>query len=155
MTSEPSWTGPFTGLGLRQFNKLIPALRREGTDPVRKSRPWSLPLQDRVLLVAAYQHTNLTLRQLLPAVRHLQADGVTGSSIASGRLSPSSPGWRYRKDIVLIVDGTLVPTHDRVVAASSKNHRHSTNHQAVIDASTRFVVAVGKPLPDNRNDCQA
>ena len=42
------------------------ALRREGADPVRKGRPWSLPLEDRVLLVAAYWRTNLTLRQLAP-----------------------------------------------------------------------------------------
>ncbi|MFE7404393.1 IS5/IS1182 family transposase, partial [Streptomyces sp. NPDC057557] len=31
------------------FGKLISALRREGADPVRKGRPWSLPLEDRVL----------------------------------------------------------------------------------------------------------
>jgi len=33
---------------------------------VRKGQPWSLPLEDRVLLVAAYWRTNLTLRQLAP-----------------------------------------------------------------------------------------
>ncbi|TWD11709.1 hypothetical protein FB570_12416 [Streptomyces sp. T12] len=45
--SEPSWIGPlFTGLSPRQFNKLITALRREGADPVRKGRPWSLLLED-------------------------------------------------------------------------------------------------------------
>ncbi|MYX29810.1 IS5/IS1182 family transposase, partial [Streptomyces sp. SID8381] len=59
-TSEPSWIAPFTGLSPRQFSKLITALRREGVDPVRKGRPWSLPLEDRVLLVAAYWRTNLT-----------------------------------------------------------------------------------------------
>lgn len=42
------------------------ALRREGADPVRKGRPWSLPLEDRVLLVSAYWRTNLTMRQLAP-----------------------------------------------------------------------------------------
>jgi hypothetical protein len=31
-----------------------------------KGQPWSLPLEDRVLLVAAYWRTNLTLRQLAP-----------------------------------------------------------------------------------------
>ncbi len=51
--SEPSWTAPLTGLSPRQFGKLITALRREGVDPVRKGRPWSLPLEGRVLLVAA------------------------------------------------------------------------------------------------------
>lgn len=45
--SEPSWLAPFTGLSPRQFGKLITALRREGADPVRKGRPWSLPLEDR------------------------------------------------------------------------------------------------------------
>ncbi len=40
--------------------------RREGAEAVRRGRPWSLPLEDRVLLVAAYWGTNLTLRQLTP-----------------------------------------------------------------------------------------
>lgn len=62
--SEHSWIGPFTGLSTRQFNKLITALRREEVDPVRKGRPWSLPLEDRMLLVAAYWRP--TLRQLAP-----------------------------------------------------------------------------------------
>lgn len=35
------------------FGKLVTALRREGADAVRRGRPWSLPLEDRVLLVAA------------------------------------------------------------------------------------------------------
>jgi hypothetical protein len=56
---------------------------------------------------------------------------------------------------VLIVDGTLVPTRDHAVAEQSKNYRYSTNHQVVIDADTRLVVAVGRPLPGNRNDCKA
>jgi hypothetical protein len=64
--SEPSWIAPFTGLSPRQFGKLITELRHEGADPVRKGRPWSLPLEDRVLLVAAYWRTNVTLRQLTP-----------------------------------------------------------------------------------------
>nr|WP_202443900.1 transposase [Streptomyces sp. SID8375] len=49
----------------------------------------------------------------------------------------------------------LVPTRDHTVAEQSKNYRYSTNHQVVIDADTRFVVAVGRPVPGNRNDCKA
>lgn len=64
--SEPSWTTPFSGLSPHQFGKLITALRREGADPVRMGRPWGLPLEDRVLLVAAYWLINLTLRRLAP-----------------------------------------------------------------------------------------
>ncbi|SEC11421.1 Helix-turn-helix of DDE superfamily endonuclease [Streptomyces sp. 2314.4] len=62
---EPSLIAPFTGLSPCAFGKLLTALRREGADPVRKGRPWSLPLEDRVLLVVAYWRTNLTLRQLV------------------------------------------------------------------------------------------
>jgi hypothetical protein len=78
--SEPSWIAPFTGLSPRQFDKLITALRREGADPVRKGRPWSLPLEDRVLLVAAYWRTNLTLRQLAPlfGISKSAADRIVG-----------------------------------------------------------------------------
>ncbi|GFE19890.1 hypothetical protein Sliba_03430 [Streptomyces nigrescens] len=49
----------------------------------------------------------------------------------------------------------MVPTRDHTVAEQSKNYRYSTNHQVVIDADTRFVVAVGRPVPGNRNDCKA
>ncbi|WP_406423890.1 transposase [Streptomyces sp. NBC_01589] len=152
--SEPSWIAPFTGLSPRQFGKLITALRREGADPVRRGRPWSLLLEDRVLLVAAYWRTNLTLRQLAPLF------GVSKSA-ANRIIDHLGPALalqqrkRFRKDTVLIVGGTLVPTRDHRIAAQSKNYRYSTNHQVVIDADTRLVVAVGRPLPGNRNDCKA
>ena len=64
--SEPSWISPFTGLSPRCFAKLVAALRREGADGGRTGRPWSLPLEDRVLLGTSYWRTNLTLRQLAP-----------------------------------------------------------------------------------------
>ncbi|OSP41565.1 IS5/IS1182 family transposase [Streptomyces sp. 13-12-16] len=152
--SEPSWTAPFTGLSPWQFAKLITVLRRERADPVRRGWPWSLPLEDWVLLVAAYWRTNLPLRQLAPlfGVSKPAADRIVA------HLGPAlalQPRRRYCKYTVLIVDGTLTPTHDRSVATSSKNYRYSTNHQVVIDADTCLVVAVGKPLPGNRNDCRA
>jgi hypothetical protein len=152
--SESSCIAPFTGLSPRRFGKLVTALRREGADPVRRGRPWSLPLEDRVLLVAAYWRANLTLRQLAPlfGISKSAADRIVGHV---GPALALQPRRRFRKDPVLIVDGTLVPTRDRTVAASSKNYRYSTNHQVVIDAATRLVVAVDKPLPGNRNDCRA
>ncbi|MEU0248328.1 transposase family protein [Streptomyces sp. NPDC006235] len=117
--SEPSWIAPFTGLSPRQFSKLITALRREGADPVRKGRPWSLPLEDRVLLVAAYWRTNLTLRQLAPlfGVSKSAADRIIdhlGPSLALQQRK------RFGKGTVLIVDGTLVPTRDHTIAEQSK-----------------------------------
>jgi hypothetical protein len=121
---------------------------------VRKGRPWSLPLEDRVLLVAAYWRTNLTLRQLAPlfGVSKSAADRIIDNLAPSLALQQRK---RFRKDTVLIVDGTLIPTRDHQVAEQSKNYRYSTNHQVVIDADTRLVVAVGRPLPGNRNDCKA
>ncbi|GGJ63110.1 hypothetical protein GCM10010121_087250 [Streptomyces brasiliensis] len=50
---------------------------------------------------------------------------------------------RFAKGAVLIVDGTLVPTRDHAVVEQSKEYRYSTNHQVVIDADTRLVVAAG------------
>jgi hypothetical protein len=152
--SEPSWIAPFTGLSPRCFGTLLTALRREGADPARKGRPWSLPLEDRVLLVAAYWRTNLTLRQLAPlfGVSKSAADRIIA------HLGPSlafQPRKRFRKGTVLIVDGILVPTRDHTIAEQSKNYRYSTNHQVVIDADTRLVVAVGRPVAGKRNDCRA
>lgn len=107
-----------------------------------------------MLLVSAYWRTNLTLRQIAPlfGVSKSAADRIID------HLGPKlalEPRRRFRKDTVLIVDGTLVPTRDHEVAEQSKNYRYSTNHQVVIDADTRLVVVVGRPLPGNRNDCKA
>ncbi|CAG6391929.1 hypothetical protein SCOCK_140127 [Actinacidiphila cocklensis] len=57
---------PFTGLSPRAFRKPVTVLRREGGDAVGRGRPWSLPLEDRTLLVAAHWRTNSTARQLAP-----------------------------------------------------------------------------------------
>ncbi|WP_406459167.1 transposase [Streptomyces sp. NBC_00876] len=145
---------PFTGLRPPVFSKLVTALRREGADSPGRGRPWKLSLEDRVLLVAAYWRTNLTMRQLAPlfGVSKSAADRVIGGI---GPRLALHPRQRFAKDAVLIVDGTLVPTRDHRVAEQSKNYRYSTNHQVVIDADTRLVVVVGLPLPGNRNDCRA
>nr|WP_206345657.1 transposase family protein [Streptomyces thermoviolaceus] len=94
----------------RQSGKLITALRREGADPVRKGRPWSLPVEDRVLLVAAYWRTNLTLRHLAPlfGVSKSAADRIIDDVAPSLALQQRK---RFRKNTVLIVDGTLIPTN--------------------------------------------
>lgn len=120
--SEPSWIFPFAGLSPRQFGKLVTTPRREGADPACKGRPWSLPLHDRVLLATAYWRTNLTLRQLGPLF------GVSKSAAAHivGHLGPllaRRQRKRFRKEAVLIVDRTLVPTPDHTVAEQSKNYR--------------------------------
>lgn len=151
--SESSRTAPFTGLSPRAFGQLAAQLRREGVAPGR-GRPWKLSPEDRVLLVAAYGWTNLTMRQLTPlfGVSKSAADRVIDHL---GPLPAFWPPQRFAKDAVLIVDGTLVSTRDHKVAEQSENYRYSTTHQVVIDAGSRLVVAVGRPLPGNRHDCRA
>ncbi len=136
------------------FARLITQLRREGADRPLRGRPWGLCFEDRVLLVATYWRTNLTMRQLAAVF------GVSKSAAAQviedlGPALALRPRTPFPRGAALIVDGTLVPTRDHKVAAQSKNYRHSTNHQVVIDADTELVVALGKQLPGNRNDCRA
>ncbi|MGW0094923.1 helix-turn-helix domain-containing protein, partial [Streptomyces sp. NPDC003328] len=100
--------GPLSGLSPRCFGKLVTAVRRETAADTYRGRPWSLPLEDRILLVAAYWRTNLTMRQLarLFGVSKSAADRIIDHL---GPLLALQPRKRFRKDTVLIVDGTLVP----------------------------------------------
>jgi hypothetical protein len=72
-----------------------------------------------------------------------------------GPLLALAPVHRRRVDQIAIVDGALVPSRDHTLAAPSKNYRYSTNLQVATDADTRLVIAIGDPLPGNRNDCTA
>ncbi|MBQ1112833.1 transposase [Streptomyces anulatus] len=151
---ELSWIRPFSGLTPRQFTKLVTVLRRRGAHATRRGRPWVLCFEDRVLLVVVYWRTNLTMRQL--ALPFGVSKSTAGRVIDDlGPLLALNQRQRFRIGTVLIVDGTLVPTRDHAIAQRSKNYRYSTNHQVVIDADTRRVVVVGRPLPGNRNDCKA
>ncbi|MGW8765160.1 helix-turn-helix domain-containing protein [Streptomyces sp. NPDC055815] len=117
-TSDSSWIAPFSGLSPRNFAKLVTVLRRAGADAVRRGRPWSLPLEDRTLLVAAYWRTNLTMRQLAPlfGVSKPAADRIIDHLGPTLALQPRK---RFAKDTVLIVDGTLVPTRATTPLPSS------------------------------------
>ncbi|NVI86568.1 transposase [Actinomadura sp. BRA 177] len=149
------WVPVFTGLSVRQFRRLVRVVAGRGGEQTGTGRRWSLPLADRVLLIAVYYRTNLTLRQvaLLFGVSKSAAHRVVDHLAPLLALAPVTR--RHSPDTVLIVDGTLVPVHDRTVTASSKNYRYSVNMQVVIDANTRLVVAVGRPVPGNHNDCTA
>jgi hypothetical protein len=132
----------------------VKQLLREEADAPARGRSWKLPLEDRLLLVATCWRTNFTLRQLVP----LFGESKSSADRVIDRLGPIlalRQRERLAKDAALVVDGALVPTRDHTVAEQSKNYRHSTNHQVVIDADSRFVVVAGRPLPGNRNDCKA
>ena len=155
--SRPELIPLFTGLTVAQFERLVETVARRGGNAVadgRPGRPWSLPLADRVLLIACYYRTNLTMRQLAPlfgvkqAAVHRIIDRL-GAHLALEQTAAPGP------EEVLIVDGTLVPTRDRAVGASSKNYRNSANLQVLVHADTRLVLAVGEAQPGNRNDCLA
>jgi Helix-turn-helix of DDE superfamily endonuclease len=67
--SRSEWIVPFTGLQLGQFRKLVTTVATRGGEAIadgRRGRQWSLSLPDRVLLVATYWRTNLTMRQIGP-----------------------------------------------------------------------------------------
>lgn len=79
-------------------------------------------------LVAAYWRTNLPLRQLAPlfGISKSSADRIidhTGPQLALKQRQ------RLRRDTVLIVDGTLVPTRDHTIAEQSKNYRYSVKRR--------------------------
>jgi hypothetical protein len=153
--SRLEWIAPFTGLEPGQFRKLVRVVARRGGEGIADGRPgrqWRLDLADRVLLVATYWRTNLTMRQLGPlfGVSHSAAHRVIDSI---GPWLALAPVRKRRIDSVAIVDGTLVPTRDHRLAAPSKNYRFSANVQIAIDADTRLVIATGEPQPGNRNDC--
>ena len=153
--SRSEWIVPFTGLEPGQFRKLVGVVSARGGEEIADGRPgrqWRLDLADRVLLVATYWRTNLTMRQIGPlfGVSHSAAHRVIDTI---GPLLALAPVRKRRIDSVAIVDGTLVPTRDHRLAAPSKNYRYSANVQVAIDADTRLVIATGNPQPGNRNDC--
>ncbi|MCT2280096.1 transposase family protein [Micromonospora chalcea] len=152
--ARQEWIFPFTGLTPAQFRRLVRLVAERGGDGIADGRPgrqWALDLSDRVLLVAAYWRTNLTMRQIGPlfGVSHSAAHRVIDTL---GPLLALAPVRRRPVDQIAIVDGTLIPTRDHRLAAPSKNYRYSTNLQVAIDASTRLVIALGDPQPGNRND---
>ena len=152
---RPEWVPVFTGLSVGQFQELVRIVAGRGGEQTGVGRRWGLPLADRVLLATVYYRTNLTFRQLAllfgisKSAANRIVEHVAPLLVLPSVTTPHSP------DTVLIVDGTLVPTHDRGVSASSKNYRYSVNMQVVIDANTRRGVAVGNTTPGNRHDSRA
>ncbi|QWA26578.1 transposase [Streptomyces sp. JCM17656] len=139
-----------------QFARLLKVVRERGGNGTLRGRPWSLPLAERVLMVAVYYRTNLTMRQLGPLF------GVSSSTVCRviqklGPLLALEPVARPADaaDRLWIVDGTLVPVRDRQVGASSRNYRFSANVQVIVDADTRLVIAAARPVPGTTADAHA
>lgn len=146
----------FTGLRMRQFEQLVKVVRERGGNGPGGGRPWRLPLADRVLLVAVYYRTNLTMRQLAPLF------GISPTTVCRviKQLRPllaiepaSCPTDAVER--LWIVDGTLIPVRDRKAGASSRNYRFSATMQVIIDADTKSVIAAARPVPGNTTDAKA
>ncbi|MFB7338230.1 transposase family protein [Streptomyces adustus] len=156
LRAERVWVETFTGLRVTQFARLLKVVRERGGNGTLRGRPWSLPLAERVLMVAVYYRTNLTMRQLGPLF------GVSSSTVCRviqrlGPLLAIEPVSRPTDaaDRLWIVDGTLVPLRDRSVATSSRNYRFSANVQVIVDAETRLVIAAARPVPGTTADAHA
>ncbi|MFI1758028.1 transposase family protein [Streptomyces sp. NPDC020571] len=156
LRAERVWVETFTGLRLEQFERLLKAVRDRGGNGTLRGRPWCPPLAKRVLLVAVYYRTNLTMRQLGPLF------GISSSTVCrvTQRLGPlialePSRATTDAADRLWIVDGTLVPVRDRKVGSSSRNYRFSANVQVIVDADTRLVIAAARPVPGTTADAHA
>ncbi|NEA21218.1 transposase family protein [Actinomadura bangladeshensis] len=92
----------FTGLSVRQFRRLVRIVAGWGGEQTGTGRRWSLPLTDRVLLIAVYYRTNLTLRQvaLLFGVSKSAAHRVVDRLAQLLALAPATgPERRFRSTI--------------------------------------------------------
>ncbi|TGZ14129.1 hypothetical protein DV517_56120 [Streptomyces sp. S816] len=123
---ERVWVETFTGLRMTRFSSLLKVVRERGGNGTLRGWPWSLPLGERVLMVAVYYRTDLTMRQLGPLF------GVSSSMACRviqrlGPLLALEPVSRAADapDRIWIVDG--IPVRDRGVGASSRNYRFSAN----------------------------
>ncbi|WP_327351289.1 transposase family protein [Streptomyces sp. NBC_01304] len=156
LRAERVWVETFTGLRVTQFARLLKAVRERGGNGTLQGRPWSLPLAERVLVVAVYYRTNLTMRQLGPLF------GISSSTVCRviqrlGPLLALEPASRPADapERLWIVDGTLIPVRDRQVGSSSRNYRFSANVQVIVDADTRLVIAAARPVPGTTADAHA
>ncbi|MYY82064.1 MULTISPECIES: transposase family protein [unclassified Streptomyces] len=150
------WVETFTGLRIEQLGRLMKAVWERGGNGTLRGRPWSLPLAERVLVVAAYYRTNLTMRQLGPLFRR-SSSTVCRVIQKLGPLLALEPLTRPADaaDRLWSVDGTLAPVRDRDVGSSSRNYRFSANVQLIVDADTRLVIAAARPVPGTTADAPA
>jgi hypothetical protein len=156
LRAERVWVEASRGLRIDQFGRLLRAVRARGGDGCGWGRPWRLPLAERVLLVAVYYRTNLTMRQLAPLF------GVSPATVCRviQRLGPllALEPVRAPQDAIerlWIVDGTLIPVRDGTVGTSSRNYRFSANVQVIVDADMRLVVAAARLVPGTTADAKA
>jgi hypothetical protein len=129
--ARPEWIHPFTGLESAQFRCLVRVVARRGGDQIADGRPgrqWALDLPDRVLLVAAYWRTNLTMRQIGPlfGVSHSAAHRVIDTRLTASevrQLGQLRPDLAVSGIVALLVDDVLAGRHQPRWAAVTDDRR--------------------------------
>ncbi|MGW1728101.1 helix-turn-helix domain-containing protein [Streptomyces sp. NPDC002306] len=110
----------WTGLTGPQMHRLVAQLWAKIPD-AGHGRPWALPFPDRVLLLVLSYRTNLTMEQLgalfgiSDSAVHRTVDRLAGP--LAELLGPPPTDKRE----LWLVDGTLIPVHDKERTAKSKN----------------------------------
>lgn len=140
------------GLSPQGFTRLCDSAWQTRPD-AGTGRPWELAFVDRMFLLVLHLRTNLTERQL--AALFAIGDATCHRVIATytphlARLLPADPHLDRRH--LYVVDGTLVPAHDRSRTALCKNYRRSVNVRVLARRSDRRIVALSEPSPGNRID---
>jgi hypothetical protein len=99
--ASDGWVPVLTGLSVWQFGKLVGVVRARGGEQTGAGRRWGLALEDRVLVVAVYYRTNLTLRQvaLLFGISKSAAGRVVanGDGVVEELPVLGEPAGRYRR----------------------------------------------------------
>ncbi|MGW2940024.1 helix-turn-helix domain-containing protein [Streptomyces sp. NPDC001156] len=123
----------WTGLTGPEMHRLVGQMWQKQPDTGR-GRPWALPFTDRVLLLVLAYRTDLTMQQLgslfgiSDSAVHRVVDPLAGP--LAELLGPPPTDRRE----LWIVDGTLIPAHDKRKTAKSKNYRRSVNVQVMCRA---------------------
>ncbi len=112
LRAERVWVETFTGLQVTHFAGLLKVVRERGGNGTLLGRPWSLPLAERVLMVAVYYRTNLTMRQLGPPFG-VSCRPCAGWSRSWARCSRSSPSPAQLMPQTCCGSWTVAPVRDR------------------------------------------
>ncbi|MGW2564251.1 helix-turn-helix domain-containing protein [Streptomyces sp. NPDC001514] len=146
--ADAAWVTSLTGLTPDAFAALVSTLRAQGVDKTRRGRPWSLPLERRVLLVAAYLRTNLTLRHIagLFDVSKSSAGRIVDSLGPYLALEDRYP--RRGQHLADPLDGTPVSVSFGAVDRGPGESPYAPRRKVRIDTRTRLTTAAGADASD-------
>lgn len=125
-----------------------------GADTVRRSRPSSRPLKDRVLLVAASWCTNLTLHRLAPRIRISKsaADRIIN------RLAPCSHCGRANDSVRTPCSSWTAPWSPHATTRWPSSRKNTGTPPVTRSSSTPipgWSSRLGDLCPATANDCKA